>query len=268
MARTKKGTPPAYPAAPHNGQARITVTLISGKRHCFYLGTFGSTESRTEYQRVLAELNAHGGRYPVKDDGTATTGLTLNEIAYRFWQHAETYYRLTDSSPSRELDHFKTALTPMLDIYGHTLGREFGPLAYKAVRKLLIDAKRYCVRFVDQTGAPTRWLPEHRVRQNEGVAEWRGKWLPAEVHRTVPALSRKVVNQRMDHVKRFFAWAVSDELVPPSVHAAATAHSRCLAAATRARATRRRSSPCRKSTSRPRFPILSRRLRPWSSCSF
>jgi integrase len=31
-------------------------------------------------------------------------------------------------------------------------------------------------------------------------------------------LSRKVINQRVEHVKRVFRWAVSEELVPPSVH--------------------------------------------------
>ncbi len=66
MARTRKGTPPAYPSGPHNKQARITVTLTSGKRHCLYLGAFGSKESRAESQRVLALMETHGGRYPVK----------------------------------------------------------------------------------------------------------------------------------------------------------------------------------------------------------
>ena len=31
-------------------------------------------------------------------------------------------------------------------------------------------------------------------------------------------LSRKVINQRIDHIKRLFQWAVSEEIVPPSVY--------------------------------------------------
>jgi hypothetical protein len=31
-------------------------------------------------------------------------------------------------------------------------------------------------------------------------------------------LSRGVVNNRMDRIKRFFKWAVGEELVPPSVY--------------------------------------------------
>jgi integrase len=33
-------------------------------------------------------------------------------------------------------------------------------------------------------------------------------------------LSRKVINQRVEHIKRVFRWAVSEELVPPSVYEA------------------------------------------------
>jgi hypothetical protein len=46
MSRTRKGIPPAYPSHPHNGQARITVRLTTGTRHCIYLGTFGSKTGR------------------------------------------------------------------------------------------------------------------------------------------------------------------------------------------------------------------------------
>src|SRR4051812_32647365 len=100
MARTRKGTPPAYPTSPHNGQARITVRLTTGARHCIYLGTFGSSESRREYQRVLALLEANGGCYPVNEAGQAAAGLTVNEVAVAFVTHAEKHYRLADGSPS------------------------------------------------------------------------------------------------------------------------------------------------------------------------
>jgi hypothetical protein len=62
MARTPKGTPPQYPSKPLRGQARITVRLLDGRRHDIYLGPFGSPESRAEYRRVLAELEANAGR--------------------------------------------------------------------------------------------------------------------------------------------------------------------------------------------------------------
>jgi hypothetical protein len=52
--------------------------LANGKRHGLYLGPFGSEESRTEYRRVLADLEANGGYYPAKKTGKAGSDLTLN----------------------------------------------------------------------------------------------------------------------------------------------------------------------------------------------
>src|SRR5215831_319467 len=66
VARTLNHLPPPYPKKPHNGQARITVRTTGGRRKDLLLGPHGSPESRTEYRRVLAELEAHGGLYPVQ----------------------------------------------------------------------------------------------------------------------------------------------------------------------------------------------------------
>src|SRR5262245_22962303 len=142
MARTPKGTPPSYPARPHRGQARITVRLIDGRRHDLLLGPFGSPESRAEYRRVLAELEAHGGRYLLGGDGTVAAGLTVSELCLQFWKYAESHYRLADGSPSRELDHYQSAQAVLIDLYGGTLASEFGPLRLKAVRQKLVDTWR------------------------------------------------------------------------------------------------------------------------------
>jgi hypothetical protein len=100
--RGRKGTPPAYPARPHNGQARITIRAADGSRKDIYLGAFGSPESRKEYQRILTGLEAAGGRLQVGEDRKLLPDLTVAELLERFWKHAEQYYRLLDGSPSRE----------------------------------------------------------------------------------------------------------------------------------------------------------------------
>jgi hypothetical protein len=116
MARTPKGTPPSYPKKPHKGQARITVRLPNGKRRDLFLGAFGSAESRAEYRRVLAELEVSGGHYPLEDDSSAPSGLTVSELCMKFWKHAETYYRLPDGSPTGEQNHYEYALNPVLNL--------------------------------------------------------------------------------------------------------------------------------------------------------
>lgn len=226
MPRTPKGTPPAYPKKSHKGQARITVRLMDGRRHDLWLGPFGSTESRKEYRRVLAELEANGGRYPLKDQGVVATGLTVAELSLRFWKHAESYYRLTDGSPSGELDQFEYALKPLVDLYGSTLADEFGPLKLKAVRQRMIDTFAYHVRFTGEEEAREVWVHENRLRQGDDpqrgeVRNRHGKgWRPVEILGKKKILSRRVINQRIDHIRRVFKWAVSEELVPSSVYEA------------------------------------------------
>jgi hypothetical protein len=62
MARTRTGTPPAYPPTPHDARARIMVRLVDGRRHALYLGKHGSLASYEEYARAEA---ARGQPRPV-----------------------------------------------------------------------------------------------------------------------------------------------------------------------------------------------------------
>jgi integrase len=222
MARTKKGTPPSYPTRPHKGQARITVRTPSGGRKDLYLGPFGSAESRQEYQRILAELEAAGGYFVPRQDGRPTSDLTVSELLLLFWTHAEQYYRLADGSPSRELDHYKLSLEPVLRLYGDTLAREFGPLALKAVRQRMMDAREYRVRAADKPGAKARWVGEGKVELEKGQALLDKNQVRVEVLGSRQALCRRVINQRVDHVRRVFRWAVSEQLVASDLYQALT----------------------------------------------
>src|SRR5262249_48603540 len=119
---------------------------------------------------------------------------------------------------SYELAHFDFATRPLLALYGDTLAREFGPRALQTLRQQMIDGKRYRVRFQRGAGCREKWVPEGSVRVAEGVAELEGEWRPVEVVKSERALSRNVVNQRIDHIKRLLKWAVAEELVPPAVY--------------------------------------------------
>jgi integrase len=222
MARTRKGTPPAYPARPHNGQARITIRAADGSRKDIYLGAFGSPESRKEYQRILTELEAAGGQLQVGENRKLLPDLTVAELLERFWKHAEEYYRLLDGSPSRELDHYRLSLKAVLELYSETPAGEFGPLALKAVRQRMLDAKEYQVHRKDGTGAKRRWVGEDRLKQEEGKALLEKKWVKVEVLGCRQALCRKVINQRIAHIVRVWKWAVSEQLVGNDVYQALT----------------------------------------------
>jgi integrase len=155
--------------------------------HDLYLGrwprrqTEPPAEVRAEYDRVIAEWLA-SGRGAVRSGADRTPpGMTVAELVVAFWPHAEQHYRHPDGTPTGELHDYKLSLRPLAHLYGHTPAREFGPLALKAVRKLMVDGYEH---------------PKYGSQ---------------------PGLSRGVINQRVGRVRRVFKWAVENELVPPSV---------------------------------------------------
>jgi hypothetical protein len=55
---------PTYRRHRQSGQAVVTLSDPSGRRRDVLLGKFGTTASRQEYARVLAEWEAAGQRLP------------------------------------------------------------------------------------------------------------------------------------------------------------------------------------------------------------
>src|SRR5581483_10560994 len=102
MSRKRRNLPPPYPKKPHNGQARITVRTADGGRKDLLLGPYNSPESRAEHARILAELHANGGVYPLPAAGPTAAAtvadLTVNELILAFWRWAEGYY-VKDGKP-------------------------------------------------------------------------------------------------------------------------------------------------------------------------
>lgn len=76
---------------------------------------------------------------------------------------------------------FKYSLRPLKFLYGPTMARDFGPLALKAVRDLMIKGYNH---------------PDYGPQE---------------------ALSRGCINQRIGKIKRAFKWAVANQFVPADV---------------------------------------------------
>ena len=172
MGRRRNGELPRYRLHKQSGQAVVSLPLGNNKYRDMLLGPFGSDESKQEYARVIGEWLASGGLVVPRLNGQFPD-LTVSEICLLFWKHAQAFYRLANGSPSGELDHFKYALAPLKQLYGHTPAKHFGPVALKAIREKMIQSSRLC---------------------------------------------RKTINQRIEHIKRMFRWAASDELLPASIY--------------------------------------------------
>src|SRR5262249_53976056 len=129
---------PSYRLKKCEGRRYGVVTLPDGAggRREVSLGKYGTKESRAEYARVIAEWEAADRRLP---QATAANDLTINELILAYWSHAQEHYRHADGTPTGELDDLRLSFRPLKEMYGHTLAKEFGPLALKAIRQKLID---------------------------------------------------------------------------------------------------------------------------------
>jgi hypothetical protein len=124
---------PSYRKHVASGQAVVTI----GGRD-IYLGPYGTKTSKAEYDRVVAEWLVSG-----RHSSGPTAGprdLTVAEVVDRFWIHAQAYYRHADGTPTSEVECLKHPLKILNRLFGHTLAREFGPLALEAVRNAMVGA--------------------------------------------------------------------------------------------------------------------------------
>jgi hypothetical protein len=169
---------PKYRRHNQSGQAIVTLSDSTEGRRDVLLGAYGSKESRVEYASAIAEWKAAGRSLPPKE----TAGrITINELTLALLRHAQQHYRRLDGTLTSEVAEYKRTARPLVHLYGPMHAAEFGPLALKAVRKLMVDGYNH---------------PKHG---------------------TQTALARSVVNQRSERIRRMFKWGVENELVLPTV---------------------------------------------------
>jgi integrase len=131
----KQARVPSYRLHKGSGQA---VVVLDGKS--IYLGKWNSPQSRSEYDRVLAEwldqrhqaqTNQVDGLLPNKD-------ISIAALILAFWTHVQLHYRYPDGRPTGEQDNLRHALKPLRKLYGHTRAIDFGPRALRAIQKEMI----------------------------------------------------------------------------------------------------------------------------------
>lgn len=138
----RKSLVPGYLLHKPTGQARVR---IDGRDH--YLGPFGSDESRRKYGDLIAARCGGNVADPLPATGPQDTGPTVGEIILAFLRHAETYY-VKNGKPTGAAACFRHAVGPLVDLFGMTPAREFGPLALKSVRSAMIE-RGWCRRLIN-----------------------------------------------------------------------------------------------------------------------
>ena len=131
------------PSYRHHKPSGKAVVTLNGRD--FYLGPWQSPESKSEYDRLIAEWIANGRMLP---SNASATELTVAELGVGFLRHAASYYA-NDGETTSEYTCIKEAVRPLHELYSHTLVRDFGPLALKAVRQRMID-KGWCRHHINR----------------------------------------------------------------------------------------------------------------------
>ena len=175
--------PTSVPKYRHHKPTGRAVVTING--HHLYLGVHGSPESRTAYDRAVAEWLAHGRADPAAPKPASQ--VLVGEVIRDFWRHAVAYYVGPDGAPTSEVHTYRQALRLLRALYGDTPAAEFGPLKLKAARDQMI----------------------------RGGWAWTGR--DGARHRVSP-WCREHANKQTSRIKSVFRWAAENERVPPSVH--------------------------------------------------
>lgn len=154
MARPKTLVP-SYTLHRPSGQARVR---IDGRD--FYLGPYGSEESRRRYGELVAR-HCSGQRVdPVAATATPDDpGLSVAELSLAFLRHAEQWYvkagRQTD-----EVACYRSLVAVLADAYGLQPVAAFGPNELRAVRAAMIGkgwSRGYVNRQVNRIRHMVKW---------------------------------------------------------------------------------------------------------------
>jgi integrase len=109
--------PPSYTLHKPSGQARVRH-----RGQDYYLGEYGSRESREAYARLIAQIS-RGVPAPTPEPSTA--GPTVAEGILLYWPVAQRYYRRADGTATGESTVIRAALKPLRRLYGATPAAEF-----------------------------------------------------------------------------------------------------------------------------------------------
>jgi integrase len=124
---------PAYLLHKATGQARVR---IDGRD--FYLGPYGSEESRRKYGELVARHAAGRTFDPLPQSAPDDPGPSVAEIALVFHRHAVGHYRKR-GRPTSELGAYKSVIDVLTSLYGMQPAAEFGPMCLKACRARMIE---------------------------------------------------------------------------------------------------------------------------------
>src|SRR5262245_41669038 len=211
----KKNAIPSYLHHKPTGQAFVRIPTENGKRRTIYLGEHSTEESKGEYRRILAELDAASPSAVATAftaSGEIAKDITLSEVYRDFWRFALQHYRRADNTPTNELAQYRQTFALVIPLYRSVPAREFGPLALKTVRQKMIDAdwsRKLVNQRVGRIKRVFKWAASEQlvpVTTHMALATvaglQAGRTTAAELDPVEP-ISDEVVDATLPHLNRF-----------------------------------------------------------------
>jgi hypothetical protein len=174
-----------------SGNARVT---IHGKD--FYLGPYGSKESKQRYNALMAEWLASDES---QSFGVAPQQLTMAQLMVDYLSYCKKHY----GSKTSEYCNILQAMRAVSKLYRDIKAKDFGTIQFKAVRQMLVDSE--C----------TRRKPKKRTRTKRTRTKDKAS---VEKQPARPMLSRGYINGLMKRVCRMFRWAAAEGMLPATVY--------------------------------------------------
>ena len=164
---------PGYCLHKPSGQA---IVRLGGRM--FYLGPFGSDESRQEYAKLKAEwlVSKNAEKFVQSPDGP-----TVAAVCLAYLDHAEVYY-----GPGKELEAMKRAIEPLSQLYAKLPAKAFGPLEFKAVRGWWLSRECQTV-----AGRLTRQYVNTQMKRVTRILKWSvgEAMIPPSVHEAIKCVA-------------------------------------------------------------------------------
>lgn len=149
MARKKRT--PGY--CQHRPSGQAYVRMDGSKGPPTYLGAYGSTESRQEYERLISLWHAE------QTAEIQLSTVTIVNLCVAYLRHCKTYYR-KDGEETSEVSAVRSALRVLKNRYGSLPACEFSPKKLNLVREDMIGlgwVRKSINRQIDRIVLMLKW---------------------------------------------------------------------------------------------------------------
>jgi integrase len=113
----------------HHKPRDLAYVRLPGQKKPIYLGPYGSPESRSRYEEIIADWQ--------RNQNVDRHTLTLDELALRYIEHAKKHYRKNGQETS-EVVSVRGCLRVLVAVAGKMRATDFGPLKLREVRDSMI----------------------------------------------------------------------------------------------------------------------------------